>query len=347
MPSVTLRRAAAVLALAVAAFASVFVLQVGAAGTSTRAAAPDFHRAIVDVTTKLGLDGSAAAGTGIVIDSSGLVLTNNHVIRGATSVKVRVIGNGRTYRATVLGYDVAEDVALLKLQGASGLATAPIRSAPARLGEAVRAVGNAGGRGGEPSTANGTVTGTGRSITASDDQGGAERLTGLIETDAALEPGDSGGPLVDARGQVIGMDTAASVGFSFQQSSTQGYAIPINRALSIAANIKAGKAVGTIHIGPTAMLGVRVESPYDIGGFATGYGGAAVVEVVRGSPADRAGISPGDLIITLKGKSISTPDVLSATILKLAPNQTVPLAWIDQYGSTNHATVKLGVGPPQ
>jgi S1-C subfamily serine protease len=344
--SLKLWRVAALTALGAVA-ATAFAMEVGAAGSSSKAAVPDFRHAIVDVTTRLGLQGDAAAGTGIVIDSSGLVLTNNHVIRGATSIRVRDVGNGRTYSATVLGYDVSEDVALLKLANASGLATAPIRSSAARLGEAVSAVGNAGGVGGAPSTARGSVTGTGRSITASDGQGGVEHLTGLIETDAALRPGDSGGPLVDSSGRVIGMDTAASVGFSFQASGDQGYAIPIAHALSIATQIRAAKASATVHIGPTAMLGVRVQSPYDTGGFATGYGGAAVVEVVPGSPADRAGIATGDLIISLHGKEIGSPDVLSATMLRLAPDARVVLRWFDQFGTAYSATVRLAAGPPQ
>src|SRR5581483_3163214 len=165
-------------------------------------------------------------------DPSGLVLTNNHVIKGATKIRVRDVGNGRTYSATVLGYDVSEDIALLKLANASHLPTAPIRRSAVRVGESVTAIGNAGGVGGRPSSAPGTVTAVGRSITASDGQGGLERLTRLIEIDAALQPGDSGGPLVDAAGKVVGIDTAASVGFRFEDAGGEGYAIPIGQALA-------------------------------------------------------------------------------------------------------------------
>src|SRR5262249_45372624 len=155
--------------------------------------------------------GSAAAGTGIVIGSSGLVLTNNHVIRGATTLHAKDVGNGRTYTAKVLGYSVAADVALLQLQNASGLATAQIRGA-GKTGRAVTAYGNGGGAGVDADGAPGKVRATGRSITASDGQGSGERLTGLIQTDVGLEPGDSGGPLVDSNGRVVGMNTAASTG---------------------------------------------------------------------------------------------------------------------------------------
>jgi S1-C subfamily serine protease len=341
----TIRRAAALLAVA-ATWAGSLAADAGASPASVQGM-PRFERAVVDVMTRLGREGSSAAGTGIVIDSSGLVLTNNHVIRGATTVRVRDVGNGRTYSATVLGYDISGDIALLELRRASGLATAPIRTRAVRRGEAVTAVGNAGGAGGRPTRAGGTVTAVRTSIRASDGQGGLEHLTGLIETNAALQPGDSGGPLVDASGRVVGMDTAASVGFSFQQSSNQGYAIPIGRALAVAAQIRSGKGTDTIHVGPTAMLGVRVASPYDSGGFATGYGGAAVVAVVPGSPAERAGISVGDLIISLHGKKIATPDVLSATMVRLSPKAVVGLTWLDQFGTKHHAAVRLETGPPQ
>src|SRR5262245_38349727 len=181
---------------------------------------------VVTIYTKLGYQNSEAAGTGIVINPSGLVLTNNHVIRGATTLRVTVVGTGRTYSATVLGYSVAADVALLKLANASGLPTATIGGA-VQVGTAVTAYGNGRGAGVDADGAPGTVRAVGRSITASDGQGGGERLTGLIQTDVGLEPGDSGGPLVDANERVVGMNTAASTSFRFSygdQASTEAFA---------------------------------------------------------------------------------------------------------------------------
>src|SRR5262249_9415573 len=151
------------------------------------------------------------------------------------------------------------DVALIQLNGASGLQTASIGGTVTR-GTSVTAYGNARGAGGKPDAATGKGRAPGRSITASDDQGGSERPTGRNQTDGPLEPGDSGGPLVDSNGRVVGMNTAASTGFQldYQQSSTQAYAIPIAHALAIAKQIQAGRTTSTVHVGPTAMLGVRV-----------------------------------------------------------------------------------------
>src|SRR6202007_2668021 len=215
--------------------------------------------ALVDVVTTLGNQGGSAAGTGIVLTSDGEVLTNNHVIEGATSIKVTDVGNGRTYTATVVGYDASHDVAVLQLQNASGLTVASLGdSSSVRAGDNVVALGNAGGQGGTPSVAAGTVTALGQSITASDELSNvSEQLTGLIETNAPIQPGDSGGPLVNAYGQVIGMDTAAGNNYQFQgQSSTatQAYAIPIGEALSIAKQIESGTGSADVHIGATAFL---------------------------------------------------------------------------------------------
>jgi S1-C subfamily serine protease len=174
---------------------------------------------VVVIDTNLAYQGNAAAGTGMVLTSSGEVLTNNHVISGATTIKVVVPNTGRGYPARVLGYDRTADVALLQLQGASNLKTVSISSARLSAGATVTALGNAGGNG-SITSATGTVTGLGKSITASDDTGDSEQLTGLIETNAEVQPGDSGGPLVNTEGRVVGMDTAASSGFGFQGVSS-------------------------------------------------------------------------------------------------------------------------------
>src|ERR1700722_19299228 len=181
--------------------------------------------AIVDVTSTLGYQDATAKGTGIVLTSNGEILTNNHVINGATSVSVTDIGNGKTYKATVAGYDETKDVAVLQLTGASGLATANLGdSSTVGVGNAVVALGNAEGLGGTPSVAAGTVTALDQSITASDESSGSsEQLTGLIETNAGIEPGDSGGPLVNGHGQVIGMDTAASTNYTFGGEGNGGF----------------------------------------------------------------------------------------------------------------------------
>jgi len=239
---------------------------------------------IVDVVTNLGYQGGKAAGTGMVLTSTGEVLTNNHVIDGATSIKATDIGNGRTYTAKVVGYDKTHDVAVLQLQNASGLQTVTLSSTSPQTGQKVIALGNALGKGGTPSVVSGRINGLGQSITASD--GGAadsERLTGMIGHNAPIQPGDSGGPLVNTEGEVIGMNTAASDSSasgspsqsSQAQTATQAFAIPITRASSIADQIQAGTSSSTVHIGATAFLGVET-SPSGTGSFGgnfPGFGG--------------------------------------------------------------------------
>ena len=166
---------------------------------------------LVDVNTVLGYEGARAAGTGIVLTSDGEILTNHHVIEGATEISVTNVGNGKTYSAEVVGYDATHDIAVLALKDASGLETAKIGdSSKVALGDRVVGIGNAGGAGGTPSYAPGKVTALDQAITATDESGAdPEKLTGLIQTDANIQAGDSGGPLANASGEVVGVDTAA------------------------------------------------------------------------------------------------------------------------------------------
>jgi S1-C subfamily serine protease len=207
-------------------------------------------------------DGEAAAGTGMVINPDGLVLTNNHVIEDATKISATVLATGRTYAARVVGYDKTGDVALIQLQGASGLHTVPLgNSSAVRAGESVVALGNAGGQGTIVPAA-GQVTGLDKTITATDDGGTAssEVLHNMIETNADIVSGDSGGPLADSAGQVIAMDTAGSVVSSAQQASPAGFAIPIDTALSVARQIAAGHASSVITIGYPSFVGIFIGS---------------------------------------------------------------------------------------
>ena len=240
----------------------------GATTLTTSQIASTVDPGLVDIVSTLGYQSGAAAGTGMVLTSTGEVLTNNHVIDGATSIKATDVGNGRTYTAKVVGYDKSRDVAVLQLEGASGLATVTLSSSSPQTGQKVVALGNALGKGGTPSVATGKVTATGRTITASDeDAGNAEQLHGLIQTNAGIQPGDSGGPLVNTAGDVVGMNTAASsnisttaFGTQSDKPATQAFAIPISHATTIADQIEAGKATSTVHIGGSAFLGVQVSS---------------------------------------------------------------------------------------
>jgi S1-C subfamily serine protease len=325
------------------------VAAVGAGIALARGTATPIGTGVVVIDTNLAYQGGTAAGTGMVLTSSGEVLTNNHVISGATSIKVVVPKTGRSYTAKVVGYDKSADIALLQLQGASNLKTISISSARASLGAKVTALGNAGGNG-TISSATGTVTGLGKSITASDDQGGSETLTGLIETNAGVQPGDSGGPLLNSKGQVVGMDTAASSGFGFQNvSATDAYAIPIGKALTIANLISSGKASATVHIGATAFLGIEVQSAngYGSGGQGSSVSGALVAGVVSGGPAASAGLVAGDVITAINGRTVSSPSAISALVLTKKPGAKITVAYVDQSGASHTATVTLGSGPAQ
>lgn len=344
---------AAVAAIGVAAGGGISYAASASAGSPTLTRAEIRSRtnpAVVDVVSTLGYAQAKAAGTGIVLTSSGEILTNNHVIDGATSIKVTDVGNGRVYQAVVVGYDVKDDIAVLQLRHASGLTTATIgNSAAVRVGQSVTGIGNAGGKGGTPSAVAGKITATGRTITASDeDAGRSEQLTGMIESNAKIRPGDSGGPLVDSRGRVIGINTAASSGVqltSAQSAATRAYAIPINRALSIASAIEAGHATARVHIGATAFLGVEVTGYGSQAMPGAQYSGVTVAGVVAGSPAARAGLQAGDTITAVGGQAVSSTTGLHDVLAQRHPGNTVSITWLDQAGQSRTATVSLASGP--
>ncbi len=336
----------------------------GAAASSTGSGGPSniaaiaakVDPALVNITSTFGFQGAEGAGTGIVLTADGEILTNNHVIDGASSISVTDVGNGRTYQGTVVGYDTSKDIAVVQLANASGLATAKLGdSSTATIGEAIVAVGNAGGAGNTPSTAGGSITRLNRSITAGNEiDGSSEKLSGLIEVDAEVQPGDSGGPLVNGSGEVVGVDTAASAGFSFRSAGSQGYAIPINQALAIARQIESGTGSATIHVGPTALLGVLSSATNQGGGGRFGFdggggstpAGAQIDGVTSGGAAEAAGLGQGDVITSLDGQAVDAPAALSRIIIGLKPGDRVSLGWTDVNGQSHTATVRLGTGPP-
>ena len=324
------------LVLALAGFAAAAVATGVALARSTQ---PSIGTGVVVIETNLGYQNGAAAGTGIVLSRNGKVLTNNHVIRGATAIKVVVPGTQHSYTARVVGYDVTDDVAVLQANGAANLKTAVLDSSTApAVGQVVTALGNAGGTG-TFTSARGRITGVGRSIEVGDDQGGVERLTGLIETNAALQPGDSGGPLLARSSKVIGMDTAASTGSGFYAAdSSDGYAIPIAKATRIAKQIASGASSATVHIGSTAFLGVEIDA-------SNGY--AAIAAVVPGGPADSAGLAEGDVITAVGGRAVSSPTALASLLFTKKPGDRITVTFDDGYGMTQTTTVTLGSGPPQ
>ncbi len=323
----------------------------GSGPTDASSIAARVDPGLVDVNTTVDYGAAEAAGTGMVLTSNGEVLTNNHVIDGATSISVTDVGNGRTYAATVVGYSVTKDVAILRLTGASGLQTVTTASSAASVGEEVVGIGNAGGSGGTPSYAGGTVTATGQSITASDElTGNSESLTDMIETNADIQSGDSGGPLVNASGQVIGMDTAGSDTSQFgSESSGDGFAIPIGVATSIGQQITAGRSSSTVHIGATAFLGVQLgqsESGSGFGGSATGNG-VEISGTVSGSPAADVGLADGDVITSVAGHGVTSQSSLETVMVNdVKPGQTVTVQYTDTSGQSQTVRLTLASGPP-
>jgi S1-C subfamily serine protease len=327
------------------------VVALGTGLAFARTTAPRIGNGVVVINTNLGYQDGAAAGTGMVLSPSGEILTNNHVIQGATTIRVAVPGTGHSYSAKVVGYDVAADVAVLQAAHASNLKTISRGdSSKLSVGQAVTALGNAGGTG-RLTSANGTITGLGKAITASDQGSDSERLTGLIETNANVQPGDSGGPLLNPSGQVIGMDTAGSTGTSpfAAETGSDAYAVPIDKALTIADQIESGKGSTTVHIGGTPFLGIQVESVDS--GYGYGYdqpsSGALIAGVVANGPAASAGLVPGDVITAIDGHAVTTPQAVASFLLTKKPGARVTVSYTDQYGSSRTTTVTLGNGPAQ
>jgi S1-C subfamily serine protease len=338
----------------------------GGANTSNinaQAIANAVEPGVVDVISTLGFQTATAEGTGIIISSTGsasLILTNNHVVDGATSVKVTLPTAGKTYPATVVGADRTDDVALLKVAGVSGLHSVKVgNSDTVRTGDAVVAIGNAGGQT-VLQAVPGTVTALNQQITASDQgAGNTETLSNMIQTNAQIVAGDSGGPMVNASSQVIGIDTAAnSQGGGFDQSgqptgTTTGFAIPINKALSIAQQIAAGQSSSKIHIGAYAFIGVSVANlgnAQQCQGLGFGYNppvssGALVCNTVPSSPAASSGLAQGDVITSMNGKRVASADALTNIMNGFHPGDKVTIGYVDSNGQRHTTSLTLTVGP--
>ncbi|MBW4041814.1 MAG: PDZ domain-containing protein [Acidobacteria bacterium] len=287
---------------------------------------------LVTVDTQLGYENGEAAGTGIILTSNGRILTNNHVIDGATAIKVTVQSTGRSYTAAVVGTDATKDIAVLQLQNASGLTVAHLATGVPSTGDAVTAIGNANGTG-TLSAAAGTVSALDQTITTSSEGSTpGETLHGLIEINADVVPGDSGGAVENTNGGVIGVTTAASSG----TAAVTGYAIPISTAMGVAKQIVAGDATSEITLGLPAFLGISLSADSS---------GAVVQQVLSGTPAAKTALAAGDTITKVGSTMISSSAELSAAIGKHAVGQTVTITFTDTAGATHTATVTLAAGP--
>lgn len=282
---------------------------------------------LVRIETTLGYQNGAAVGTGMILTSNGEVVTNHHVIEGATKIVVTVMSTGRRYQATLVGSDATDDIALLKLSNASGLSTVRTSTSTASVRQAVTAVGDA--QGSSSFTASpGKITALNQTISPSDGSQ-SERLTGIIQYAADVMSGDSGGATYDSSGDVIGMTTAASTG----GAQTNGYAIPISRVLSVVSDLEAHASNARYSYGLPPFIGVGVNQS------------AVVEQVYPGTGAARSGLVPGDRIVAVNGAPVSTATQLQTATRRHTPGQTIKLTWTTTTGQRESASVQLMTGP--
>jgi serine protease Do len=301
--------------------------------------APSVVSILTSTSTRTWYGGSqSGAGTGMIVTADGYVLTNKHVVDGATTVKV-IMDNGETFDdVVVVGTDPLNDVAFLKINGVKDLPAVSLGdSKTLAVGQPVIAIGNALGQY-QNTITQGIISGTGRSITASDGKALTENLTDMIQTDAAINPGNSGGPLVNAAGQVIGMNTAVS-----EDAQGVGFAISISTVKGILKNLVATGKVERVYLGVryvtiTPDVAKEYKLSVKAGAYVYSEGSAAVV---AGGPADKAGVQAGDIITAVNGVAVGAKGSVAALVAEYAVGQTVELT-ILRGGS--EMTVKVGLG---
>ena len=295
----------------------------------------------IDVTGAAGED----QGTGMIISSTGLVITNNHVISSATSggtITVTRSGTTKKLPATLIGTNPINDVALIRINNISGLPAISFgNSKQLNVGDAVVAIGNALGlAAGTPTVTTGIVSALGRTVTASS-SASTETLNDMIQTDAAINPGNSGGPLLDSAGNVIGMNTAVA-GTLPDGSSAQniGFAIPAANIQALLKQLIAGQTV----INHGAYMGVEIESltpalqqQYHF----SVSSGAVIMSVVAGTAAANAGLKQGDIIVGINGTKIGGGADVQQVISYRHPGDLVTLSIVR---GTKHLSIKLTLG---
>ena len=274
------------------------------------------------------------SGSGIVVDTNGLILTNAHVIEDADTVEV-VFFDGTRAAATVVSSIAAEDIALIQVQGVTDTLPATLGTVEQLLvGDQVLAIGNALGLGGDPTVTLGILSAKNRQIDA-----GRLSFENLLQTDAAINPGNSGGPLVNAAGEVIGINTAIIEG-----SQNVGFAIAIDSVQDFLAGFAQGDAsltLDTAWFGASSRsLAVVPEAQRDEAG-ADGDSGVFILDVFEGSAADRAGLEIGDVIVGLNGAAVATPEDVARIIRRLDPGNVITIEF-ERRGNTQQAEVSLG-----
>lgn len=286
---------------------------------------------LVRVASTLKYEGGKAAGTGMILTSTGEVVTNHHVVEGATKLRVTVMSTGATYTATVVGTDAKDDVAVLQLQNASGLQTVTSDTDGVSTGDAVTAVGDAGGSATTFTASPGKILAQDQDITThSEPDHPGEKLRGLIKISSDVMSGDSGGATYDDEGEVVGMTTAASTG----TNDVVGYAIPVAKVLSIADDLENGTQDTRYEYGSPAFLGLGLTGS-----------GTRVAGVYAGTPAAKAGISAGDFVTRIGTSRVRTAEQLRSAVQAYSPGDRVRIAWTDAAGTSHIASVTLMAGP--
>jgi S1-C subfamily serine protease len=306
--------------------------------------------AVVDINTvvQTSRGTTEAAGSGLILDSSGDVLTNNHVVAGSISIRVTIANRPGTFKADVIGVDPPVDLAVIHIENVSGLPSVKLAdSSKLAVGDPVLAIGNALGLGGAPRVTQGTISALDQTITASENGTRSEQLDGMIQSDIEISPGDSGGALVDRAGQVTGIITAGEAQGFRTSVSNVAYAIPSSTAKEVAHTILSGQAGNGILIGPVGYLGVGVDTLDPASAAQLGLSvtsGALVRSVQAGSPAEGAGIIPGAVITMINGTTIDSSNALGDALHRFKPGAQVRVTWVDPQGS-HSATVTLISGP--
>ncbi len=258
-------------------------------------------------------DGSSGSGTGMILTAEGEVVTNAHVVEGASGIRVLLAGERQPRTASLVGADDVVDLALLRIDGASGLPTVTMgRSASVAVGDDVVAIGNALALAGGPTVTRGIISAIDRTLETA--QGA---MSGLLQTDASISSGNSGGPLVDVDGEVIGINTAVAASRGGVSAENIGFAIASDRALPVIERLRAatGPAAG-------AKLGVNATNTSD------GAPGAVVVSVDPGSAADLGGLRAGDLIIGIDRNPITDASGLAAAMADRTPGQRITVVLV-------------------
>jgi len=281
------------------------------------------------------------AGTGIIMTKEGLIMTNKHVVEGGQSFNVYTYDNTEYKNAKVVATDPNNDIAFLKIE-ARNLAPAELGdSDKVEVGQSVVAIGNALGQF-QNTVTTGVISGKSRPITANGSNGSSEALTNLFQTDAAINPGNSGGPLVDIEGRVIGINTAVA-----GNAENIGFAIPINDAKNVLNSvIKTGKIVrpyiGVRYITLNEEIAKANELSSSTGALV--YGSGNQLAVLPGSPAAKAGIQQGDIILKIDGNEITESNPISSVIGKKKPGDKVEIIYLRD-GKQSKATVTLAEAP--